>query len=344
MRCKQGEFFVSTVAAPSFPSLVQEFFTSHLVEQRAVSPCTVAAYRDAFMLFFAYAERTLGKAPTSLTLDDLTPTLIIGFLEELEKVRGNGVRTRNARLAAIRSFLQFASRQDVSHLHAMAKALSVPMKRFERPVLGYLSREQTVCLLALPGTSWLAERDRLLLHLLYNTGARISEMLAVKVGDVVTGDGACVHLLGKGRKHRSVPLWSPTSKLVRNWLARNQDQMTITSPMLPTRRGTFMTRANAAQRLTLAVEHASVKHPELATMIISPHTLRHTTAMHLLQAGVDISVIALWLGHESPSTTHMYMEADLKMKEKALARVQPPDTPETRYRPPDELLGFLQRL
>lgn len=334
---------MSAVAIPNFPSLVQEFFTSYLVGQRAVSPCTVAAYRDAFMLLFEYAERTLRKAPTSLALDDLDPTLIVGFLDELENVRGNGVRTRNARLAAIRSFLQFASRRDVTHMHATAKALSVPMKRFERPILGYLSREQILCLLALPGTSWLAERDRVLLHLLYNTGARISEMLAVKVGDVITGKGACVHLLGKGRKHRSVPLWSATSKLVRSWLARNQE-MTAMSPLLPTRRGTFMTRANAAQRLTLAVDHASVKHPELATMVISPHILRHTTAMHLLQAGVDISVIALWLGHESPSTTHMYVEADMKMKEQALARVQSPNSPETRYRPPDTLLAFLQSL
>lgn len=330
-------------AAPGFPALVQEFFTRYLVEQRAVSPRTVTAYRDAFTLLIAYAERTLGKAPTALVLDDIGPELLAGFLDELETVRGNGVRTRNARLAAIRSFLQFASRRDVTHLHTAAKALAVPMKRFERPMLGFLSRKQMLAVLALPGTTWLAERDRLLLQLLYNTGARVSEMIGVRVGDVVTGDGACVHLLGKGRKRRAVPLWPATTKLVRGWLVRSGEPV-ATEPLLPTRTGTFMTRANAAQRVALAVEHATAAHPELATMTVSPHTIRHTTAMHLLQSGVDISVIALWLGHESPATTHGYVEADLAMKEQALARVQPPGTTTERYRPPDALAAFLRAL
>ena len=333
----------ASATAPGFPALVQEFFTRYLVEQRAVSPRTVTAYRDAFTLLLGYAERTLGKAPTVLVLGDLTPELIADFLHELETVRGNSVRTRNARLAAIRSFLQFASRRDVTHLHVTAKALAVPMKRFERPMLGFLSREQMLAVLAIPGTTWLAERDRLLLHLLYNTGARVSEMIGVRVADVVTGDGACVHLLGKGRKHRTVPLWSATAKLVRHWLARNGEPAT-TAPLLPTRAGTFMTRANAAQRVAIAVEQASVMHPELATMAVSPHTIRHTTAMHLLQSGVDISVIALWLGHESPATTHGYIEADLTMKEQALARVQAPGVTAERYRPPDSLAAFLRAL
>jgi len=330
-------------AAPSFPALVQNFFTHYLVEQRALSPCTVAAYRDAFMLLLNYAERKLGKAPTKLLLADLDPTLILGFLDELETVRGNSVRTRNARLAAIRSFLQFASRSDVAHLHSTAKALAVPMKRFDRPILGYLSREQMLYILELPGTSWIVERDRLLLQLLYNTGARISEMLAVKVENVVIGDGACIHLMGKGRKQRSVPLWPVTSKLVSKWLVRNKHPPEKT-PLLPARGGSFMTRANASQRIAQAVKKATEQHPELATINISPHTLRHTTAMHLLQAGVDISVIALWLGHESPSTTHMYIEADLKMKEQALARVQPANTKLVRYQPPDALSAFLHSL
>jgi site-specific recombinase XerD len=159
-------------AGLGFPALVQEFFTSYLVEQRAVSSGTVSAYRDAFTLLFDYAERSIGKVPTKLTLADIDPDLIVGFLNELETVRGNCIRTRNARLAAIRSFLHFASRRDVSQLNAVAKALAVPMKRFERPMLEFLTREQMVTVLALPGTTWLAERDRLLLHLLYNTGAR----------------------------------------------------------------------------------------------------------------------------------------------------------------------------
>lgn len=334
---------MSAPAALSFPALIQEFFTRYLVEQRAVSPCTVSTYRDAFALLLEYTERCLGKPPSNLVFGDLSPALIADFLNELETVRGNSVRTRNARLAAIRSFLQFASRRDVMHLHTATQALAVPMKRFERPMLGFLSREQIQAILALPGTTWLAERDRLLLHLLYNTGARISEILTVPVKNVVIGEGACVHLVGKGRKHRSVPLWPATAKLVRSWLSRN-DHPDGTAPILPTRQGGFMTRANASQRLPLAVKQASILHPELTKMRVSPHTLRHTTAMHLLQSGVDISVIALWLGHESPATTHHYIEADMAMKERALSRLQSPTETLSRYKPPDKLMHFLKGL
>ncbi len=330
-------------AAPTFQSLVQEFFTRYLVEQRAVSPLTIAAYRDAFSLLLDYAERILGKSPSALVLGDLDEPLIGGFLDELETRRGNTVRTRNARLAAIRSFLQFASKRDITNLATVTQTLSVPMKRFERPMLCFLSREQIHAVLALPGSDWLAVRDRLLLQLLYNTGARVSEMVAVRVDDVVTGDGACVHLLGKGRKRRSVPLWKQSASLVRAWLALNGTP-TGSAPLLPTRNGTFMTRANAAQRLAIAVDRAAERCPALATLAISPHTIRHTTAMHLLQSGVDITVIALWLGHESPATTHHYVEADLAMKERALARLEAPKNSAHRYRPPDSLLRFLRAL
>lgn len=328
---------------PSFQALVQEFFTRYLVEQRAVSPRTVIAYRDAFTLMLEYAERTLGKAPSELSLVDLDESLIVTFLDELETVRGNAVRTRNARLAAIRSFLKFASRRDVASLATVTRALSVPMKRFERPMLGFLSREQMQAVLDLPGEDWLATRDRLLLHLLYNTGARVSELVAIRVEHIVTDEGACVHLRGKGRKRRSMPLWKDTALRVRDWLALD-GAPTGSAPLLPTRRGTTMTRANAAQRLALAVENATATRPELAKLAVSPHTIRHTTAMHLLQSGVDISVIALWLGHESPATTHHYVEADLAMKERALARLTPPGQVTTRYRPPDNLVGFLRAL
>lgn len=334
---------MKATAPPIFPALVQEFFTSYLIQQRALSPRTIAAYRDAFTLLIGYAERTLGKAPTALSLEEIDAQLIAGFLNELETVRRNGVRTRNARLAAIRSFLKFASRRDVTQLHTTAKALAVPMKRFERPMLGFLSRDHMLAILSIPGTSWIADRDRLLLNLLYNTGARISEILALRVQDVVTGDGACVHLSGKGRKHRAVPLWPITENLIRAWCARNGNP-SANSPLVPTRGGAFMTRANASQRVALAVEYATGAHPELAKIHVSPHTIRHTTAMHLLQSGVDISVIALWLGHESPTTTHTYIEADLAMKEQALSRVQPPHAKTARYRPPDALLTFLRSL
>jgi len=269
--------------------------------------------------------------------------LILGFLDELEKRRGNTVRTRNARLAAIRSFLQFASRRDLTNIATTTAALSVPMKRFERPMLGFLTREQMLAVLDLPGTDWLATRDRLLLHLLYNSGARVSELVAIRVDDVVTGDAACVHLLGKGRKRRAMPLWKNTAKRVRAWLALD-GAPAGKAPLLPTRKGTFMTRANAAQRLAIAVQLATKRRPELAKLTVSPHTIRHTTAMHLLQSGVDISVIALWLGHESPATTHHYIEADLAMKERALARLEAPEHPPGRYRPPDNLISFLRAL
>ncbi len=165
----------------------------------------------------------------------------------------------------------------------------------------------------------------------------------MRVSDVVLHDAPCVYLQGKGRKQRSVPLWTTTTKAIRAWL-QWQDAPAPASPLLPTRAGTVMTRANIAQRLQRAVERATVDHPELSDLAISPHTIRHTTAMHLLQSGVDITVIALWLGHESTSTTHMYVEADLAMKERALARLAPPDATPTRYHPPDALLGFLQAL
>jgi len=328
---------------PTFQALVQEFFTCYLVEQRGLSPNTVAAYRDAFTLLLDYAERTLGKPPTALLLSDIDEALLAGFLDDLETRRANAVRTRNARLAAIRSFLQFASRRDIASLTTVTRSLSVPMKRFERPMVAFLYREQVHAILDLPGTDWLATRDRLLLHLLYNTGARVSELVAVRVNDIVTGQGACVRLLGKGRKRRSVPLWKNTVARLRAWLALDGAPAGL-EPLLPTRRGTPMTRANVAQRLAIAVNLATARRPELARLKISPHTIRHSTAMHLLQSGVDISVIALWLGHESPATTHHYLEADLAMKEQALARLESPKNDTRRYRPPDDLIGFLRAL
>jgi site-specific recombinase XerD len=309
-----------------------------------VGPCTIASYRDAFSLLLHYAEHTLDKTPSALELGDLNESLLIGFLHELETGRGNAVRARNARRAAIRSFLHFASRRDVTHLATVTQTLSVPMKRFERSMLGFLTREQTLAVLALPGTDWLAVRDRLLLQLLYNTWARVSVMVAVRVDDVVTADGACVHLRGKGRKRHSVSLWNQSAKLVRAWLALDGAPMD-SAPLLPTRTRDVH---DASERVTAAChrgEHATERYPELATLDISPRTiLRHTTAMHLLQSGVVITVIALWLGHGSPATTHHYVEADLAMKEKALARLQAPAQRAFRYQPPDSLIGFLRAL
>lgn len=327
----------------TFASLVQEFFTDYMVQQRALSPRTVACYRDSFSLMLGFAEQRLGKPPTAVQLGDLDRTFLASFLDHLEQDRHNSVRSRNIRLAAIRSFLKFAARRDIANLHLIEQTLTVPMKRFDRPMVGFLSREQMLSVLDIPATTWLGQRDRLLLTLLYNTGARVSEIVGILVEDIASGEASSVLLRGKGRKQRTVPLWKSTARDVRAWLRINE-QLAANSSLLPTREGHVMTRANVTQRLRLATQAATARHPELAKMSVSPHVIRHTTAMHLLQAGVDMSVIALWLGHESPSTTHMYVEADLGMKERALSRLQPPDAKSDRYRPSDTLLRFLQGL
>jgi site-specific recombinase XerD len=330
-------------ASPSFASLVQEFFADHMQQQRALSPRTIACYRDSFCLLLGFAEKRLGKAATALQLADLDRTFLASFLDHLEQDRHNCVRSRNIRLAAIRSFLKFAARRDIANLGLIEHALTVPMKRFDRPMVGFLSREQMLAVLEIPTTNWLGQRDRLLLSLLYNTGARVSEIIGILIEDVALGEAPSVLLRGKGRKQRSVPLWKSTARDIRAWLRIN-GQLISNSPLLPTREGHAMTRANVTQRLRLATQAATDRHPELAKLTVSPHVIRHTTAMHLLQSGVDISVIALWLGHESPSTTHMYVEADLGMKERALSRLKPPDVKPTRYKPSDALLEFLQGL
>lgn len=332
-----------TTAPPSFPALVQAFFAEHLTQQRALSPRTVAAYRDAFMLFLDFAQTRLGKSPAAMSLADLTPELILAFLDHLERDRHNTVRSRNARLAALRAFLKFAAHRDVASLHVIERSLGVPMKRFERPMLGFLSHEEMLAVIGTPDGNWISERDHLLLRLLYNTGARVSEIIGVKVSDVVLVGAACVHLHGKGRKQRTLPLWRSTVKDLRAWLKLNP-QLATTSALLPNRDGNAMTRSNVTQRLALAVRSAARVLPDLATRQISPHTIRHTTAMHLLQSGAGIEVIALWLGHESPTTTHHYVEADLAMKERALARLQEPDTQSHRFHAPDSLLEFLKSL
>lgn len=328
----------------SFATLVQTYFAEYLTQQRALSPQTIAAYRDAFVLFLEFAQSRLGKSPTAIMLADMTPELITAFLNHLEQQRHNCVRSRNARLAALRSFLKFAGRRDVSSLQVVERALGIPVKRFERPMFGYLSRDEMLAVIDAPDGTWTGQRDHMLFLMLYNTGARVSEITGIKVGDVVLEDrAACVHLHGKGRKQRSVPLWRSTVKAVRAWLKRNPSLETG-SPLLPNRNGHAMTRTNVSLRLALAVKAATRAYPELAKRRVSPHVIRHTTAMHLLQAGVDISVIALWLGHESPVTTHQYVEADLAMKERALARLHEPDAKLHRYRAPDTLIDFLKTL
>ena len=333
----------ATIKPPSFPAIVQQFFTEYLVAQRALSPQTVACYRDAIKLFLGFAAARLRKSPATMLLTDITPELILSFLDNLEAERQNSVRSRNLRLTALRTFLKFACRRDVTALHSIERALGVPMKRFDRPMLGYLSRPEIVAVLGQPGGEWTSQRDHLLLTLLYNTGARVSEIIGVRVDDVVLDGAACVHLMGKGRKQRSVPLWKSTVAAARAWL-RGNPQLRGDSALLPNRSGQAMTRCNVTQRLTLAVDRATAEAPGLKGKCVSPHIVRHTTAMHLLQSGVPFNVIALWLGHESTNTTHRYVEANLEMKEKALARLEAPDVKLTRFRATDELMKFLETL
>ncbi len=326
----------------SFAALVQQFFTEYLVAQRALSPRTVASYRDAMLLFLDFARHRLGKMPTALKLSDIVPELILAFLDHLEQQRQNSVRSRNLRLTALRAFLKFAARRDVTSFFVIEQALGVPMKRFERPMLGFMTREEMLAVIGQPGDTWTSQRDHL--AMLYNTGARVSEIIGVKVGDVALGESACVHLRGKGRKQRSTPLWKGTAHEIGAWLRRNP-MLGTGAALLPNRDGNPMTRCNVAQRLNIAVDRAAQAHKSLSKRKISPHTIRHTTAMHLLQSGVAFSVIALWLGHESTATTHRYVEADLAMKEKALARLQGPEITMHRYHPTDDaLMQFLQDL
>lgn len=328
---------------PSFPSLVQRFFTEYLNAQRAMSPRTVVCYRDGLTLFLSFAQRHLDKPATALALVDLTPELILAFLDHLEVKRHNSVRSRNLRLTALRAFLKYAGRRDVSSLYAVEKALSVPMKRFDRPMLGYLTRKEMAAVLGRPDASWTSRRDHLLFTMLYNTGARVSEIIGVRVADVILDRVSFVHLMGKGRKERPVPLWPSTAREIRVWLRANpalHDQ----APLLPNRAGHAMTRSNVEKRLALAVQRATSQYPELKKKRVSPHIIRHTTAMHLLQDGVKFPEIALLFGHETLNTTHRYVQADLEMKGKALARLETPEIRMKRYRPPDKLLAFLQSL
>jgi len=326
-----------------FANLLQRFFTERLSQQQAASSKTVAAYRDAFRLLLGYAESKLGKAPVKLALEDFNVELVLGFLTYLEAERHNSVRSRNARLAALRAFARYISMQCPQALSLVQQIVAIPMKRHERPMLGFLTREEVRALVAAPDSAtWWGRRDRALLTLAYNTGARVSELVGIQVGDLEFDGTPSVRLHGKGRKQRTVPLWKETAAELRRWLyisGLQRDQ-----PLLPNRWGKPMTRSNLAGRLENAVRLATPTCPSLHGRRISPHTLRHTTAMHLLQAGVDLTVIALWLGHESPVTTHGYVEADLSMKERALAAIAPLESQRGRFRASDPLLRFLQAL
>jgi site-specific recombinase XerD len=329
--------------SPAFPVLVRDFFLGYLTAQKGVSPRTIEAYRDALRLLFAYAESDLKKLPTDLILEDLNAPLILRFLDSLEKARGNSVRTRNARLAAIKSFLRYAASRDITALSVLQRSLAVPTKRCDKPLLGFLSREEVDALLAVCDRStWSGERDYVLLSLAYNTGARVSELVGLTFEDLTLAGTASVRILGKGRKLRQVPLWKNTATLLRRWNERLQSN--AGDAVFPNRWGKPLTRSGVDKRLRAIVKLASTKCRSLIGRRISAHTMRHSTAMHMLQAGVDVTSLALWLGHASPTTTHGYVEADLTMKEKALGKLEPLAGRSTRFQPTDGLLAFLEGL
>ncbi|MCH8244213.1 MAG: tyrosine-type recombinase/integrase, partial [Planctomycetes bacterium] len=286
-------------------------FCEYLISQRDLSPQTIGSYRDTFRLLLGFLDRQYRIKPDIVCVDDLDAPRVLMFLDYLERSRGNTARTRNNRLAAIRSFLRHAAAANPLLLPVAQRVLAIPAKRFERASVGYLTREQMQTILDAPDVSTFSgQRDRVLLMLLYNTGARVSELAGLQIQDVSLESRMSVHIRGKGRKNRSVPLWRQTVKMLRSWL--RQLHGPPDSPLLPNARGNPMTRSGIAQRLRLAAKRAASENSALRDVRISPHMIRHTTAMHLLQSGVDLSVIAMWLGHETIQTTHQYLEADLE--------------------------------
>lgn len=327
----------------SFAKMLQEFFLKRLINQKNASPQTVSAYRDTFRLLLNFLHSQTNKNPSDLTLKDIDVGMILKFLDHLENERNNSISSRNARLAAIRSFFRYVSYLEPASSELIQQVLALPMKRCDRALVEFLSKEEVEAIIDAPNLStWSGNRDHTMFTTLYNTGARVSEITALRIMDVCITNSAYVKIQGKGRKERTVPLWGRTVRLVKSWLrflGSNSDGF-----LFPNAQGKPLTRYGVEYRLRIAQDIAANKCPSLKTKRISPHTFRHTVAMHLLQSGVDINVIALWLGHESSSTTHIYLQADLAMKEKILKKLEPPLTRNIRFRPSDSLLKFLESL
>lgn len=322
---------------------LQAFFTERLQRQRRASEHTIAAYRDAFRLLLDFAQQRLGKSPSSLLVTDIDAELISAFLDHLEKVRGNTVRTRNARLAAIRSFFKYVALQEPSVGATCQRVLAIPTKKADRMVVTSLTRQEVDALLAAPDRgTWLGRRDYAILYVLVQTGLRVSELRALRCEDIQFGHGAHVRCHGKGRKERCTPLTQDAVKVLRAWLDERNGE--AAQPAFPSRRGTALSRDAVERLVGKHTERAAPSCRSLTNKRVSPHVLRHTTAVTLLQAGVDRAVIALWLGHESIETTQMYLDADLSMKERALARTAPIPAAALRFRPDDQLLAFLHGL
>jgi site-specific recombinase XerD len=323
--------------------ILQGFFTDKLLRQRQASPNTVAAYRDACKLLLDFASRQARKQPCQLDLADLDAPLVTAFLQHLEAERASTVTTRNARLAAVHSLFRYAALRAPEHAALISRVLAIPPKRCDRAIVCFLTAEEIDALLAAPDrATWLGRRDHALLLVTVQTGLRVSELTGLTCGDAHLGPGAHVRCHGKGRKDRATPLTSQTVKVLRAWLAERDGEPG--QPLFPTRTGRPLSRDTVERLVGKHAITAAAACPAITGKNVTPHTLRHSAAMALLHAGVDTSVIALWMGHEDPASTQPYLHADMTIKEQALARVQPPDTKPGRYHPPDTLMEFLSKL
>jgi integrase/recombinase XerD len=331
------------MTATNLPALLQRFFTDRLLSQLGASSHTVASYRDTFKLLLAFASKHLGRPPFRLRVEDIDAALLGDFLDDLEQKRANTAKTRNTRLAALRAFFRFVSYAEPAFSLQCQRVLAIPTKRHERKMVDFLSEEETAALIAAPDrTTRIGRRDNVLLLLATETGLRNAELRSLRRRDVELGAGAHVRCSGKGRKMRCTPLRRDVTAALESWLAECGEGPD--APVFPSSRGAFLS-ADALQ--ALVARHAvaaGTKCSSLAGRSITPHTLRHTTAMALLRRGVDQTVIALWLGHESAETTQIYLHADMRLKERALAHSDPSGTQPVRFRPPDPLLAFLQSL
>ncbi|CDY73462.1 Mobile element protein [Caballeronia glathei] len=329
--------------AATFAPLLERFFTQRLMQQRQASPHTISSYRDTFRQFLKFAQLRLHKLPSRLNLEEIDAPLVVAFLDELEKYHGLSVRSRNLRLTAIHSFFRYAALEAPTHSAQIQRVLAIPSKRFARTLVHFLTRLEVDALLAAPDRrTWSGRRDHAFLLVAVQTGLRLSEMTGLKREDLILGLGAHVRVIGKGRKERCTPIAKSTLAVLKVWL--REPPRGDGDVLFPNARGERLTVHGVQYLLNKHRETASKVCPSLSQKRVTVHRLRHTMAMDLLQAGVDRSVIALWLGHESVETTQIYLEATLAMKEQALAKISPPYTKPGRYRPTDQLLSFLNSL
>jgi site-specific recombinase XerD len=328
---------------PTFPTLLERYFTHRLVQQRQASAHTIASYRDTFRLLLQFAQRRLHRAPSALALETIDASLVVEFLDELEKTRDVTARTRNLRLTAIRSFFRFVAFEAPAHAAQIQRLLAIPAKRYTRALVPFLSRVEVDALLAAPDQrTWSGRRDHALILLAVQTGLRLSELTSLHQRDLQFGIGAHVRVIGKGRKERCTPLSKNTRAVLAAWV--KEAQKLPDQPLFPNASGGRLSAHGVQYLLAKHVASATTACPSLKHKRVSPHVLRHTTAMDLLQQGTDRSVIALWLGHESIETTQIYLDADLELKQRVLDRVTPLNGKPGRYRPDDKLLAFLKNL